>query len=261
MFQAELFLYTCSAALMSPSISRELRHLCRQSRIMNCLLVAATSKEIAPFLKYYRAGNSRADIDILITGIGLMAATYALTKQISIKRPGLIIQAGIAGCFDKNLSLGSVVVIKQDTIADLSVIENKELKTMFDLGLIKPGQPPFQKGWLLNPHKELIKQTKLKAVKAVSVNHITTSKKIMRFYEMKFQPVIESMEGAALHYVCLLEKIPFLQIRSISNYAGERNKKKWEIKDSIANLNKELIRIIEYPVSSIKHPATINPQP
>jgi futalosine hydrolase len=53
------------------------------------------------------------------------------------------------------------------------------------------------------------------------------------------------MEGAALHYVCLLEKIPFLQVRSISNYIGERNKKKWNIKESINNLNKELIRLLE----------------
>jgi futalosine hydrolase len=53
------------------------------------------------------------------------------------------------------------------------------------------------------------------------------------------------MEGAALHYVCLMEKIPFLQIRSISNYIGERNKKNWNMKESIINLNKELIRLLE----------------
>ena len=56
--------------------------------------------------------------------------------------------------------------------------------------------------------------------------------------------MVESMEGAALHYVCLKEKIPFLQIRSVSNYIGERNKKNWNMKESIANLNLELIKII-----------------
>jgi futalosine hydrolase len=49
------------------------------------------------------------------------------------------------------------------------------------------------------------------------------------------------MEGAALHYVCLMENIPFLQIRSISNYAGQRNKAKWNFNDSIQNLNRELV--------------------
>jgi futalosine hydrolase len=55
---------------------------------------------------------------------------------------------------------------------------------------------------------------------------------------------IESMEGAALHYVALLENIPFLQIRSLSNFAGERDKSKWEMNKAISCLNLELQRII-----------------
>lgn len=210
---------------------------------MNCLLAAATANEIAPFITYYRNGGNKHDIDIVITGIGLTAATYSLTRQINIKRPGLIIQAGIAGCFDKNFSLGSVVVITQDTIADQGVIENKQLKTMFDLGLIKSGEAPFNKTWLVNSNKDLIKLTGLKAVKAVSVNQVTTKKQMTELYQHKFRPTVETMEGAALHYVCGMEKIPFLQIRSISNYIGERNKKKWNMKEAIINLNKEIINL------------------
>ncbi len=48
------------------------------------------------------------------------------------------------------------------------------------------------------------------------------------------------MEGAALHYVCLQEQIPFVQIRSVSNYVGERDKTKWKMKEAIENLNTEL---------------------
>ena len=84
----------------------------------------------------------------------------------------------------------------------------------------------------------------MKIVKGISVNQITTSKQMIQFYRDTFDPVAESMEGAALHYVCLLENIPFLQIRSISNYIGERNKKKWDMMDSILNLNHALISII-----------------
>ena len=53
------------------------------------------------------------------------------------------------------------------------------------------------------------------------------------------------MEGAALHYVCLCEKIPFLQLRCVSNYVGERDKSKWEMTEAISNLNIELNKIIE----------------
>jgi futalosine hydrolase len=90
-----------------------------------------------------------------------------------------------------------------------------------------------------------MKRNRFKAVKAISINQVTTDKQMIRFYEETFQPVVESMEGAAFHYVCLSEKIPFLQLRSISNYIGERNKAQWNLKDSIVSLNKELIRLLE----------------
>ena len=52
------------------------------------------------------------------------------------------------------------------------------------------------------------------------------------------------MEGAALHYVCLQQSVPFLQIRSISNEVGERDKSKWRMKEAVENLNTELIKLI-----------------
>ncbi|MGZ8557243.1 MAG: phosphorylase family protein [Chitinophagaceae bacterium] len=215
---------------------------------MICLLVSATIKEISPFLEYYRDPKNqlRDDlrIDVLISGIGLTASTYSITKQLLIRKPDLIIQAGIAGCFNTNFPLGSVVAIKQDAIGDQAVIERGKLKTLFDLSLVTQYQFPFSKGWLINK-SDVLKKVKVKKVKAISVNEITTSKQKINFYKNAFDPVVETMEGAALHYVCLMENIPFLQLRGISNHAGERNKKNWDLKNSISNLNKELIRLLE----------------
>ena len=211
---------------------------------MNILVIAATAKEIEPFLQQHRNSQKLLDIDILITGIGLTSTTYHLVKQLQLKKPGLVIQAGVAGCFDINIRLGTVVVVKQDRVADESVIEKGELKTMPDLKLASPNRFPYTKEWLVNPGIALIKKTGLKAVKGISVNQVSTATQMITFYKNKFDPVTESMEGAALHYVCLLEKIPFLQLRSISNYIGERDKKNWNMKASITNLNEVLIKTI-----------------
>ena len=54
------------------------------------------------------------------------------------------------------------------------------------------------------------------------------------------------MEGAALHYVARESNIPFVQIRAISNYIGERDKSKWEMKSAIDNLNQTLIKYIDH---------------
>ena len=181
---------------------------------MNCLVIAATPIEIAPFLTYLKKEKKfKYEIDVLITGIGLTATTYALLNQINIKKPAFIIQAGVGGCFDINIKLGTVVAIKKETIADQSVVELKTLKTLFDLKLLPQNKFPFSKGWLVNSN-DILRKIKLRKVTGISVNEITTDKKKVKLYRDRFKPVIESMEGAALHYVSLMEKIPFLQIVS-----------------------------------------------
>jgi len=52
------------------------------------------------------------------------------------------------------------------------------------------------------------------------------------------------MEGAAVFYVCLFEKIPFLEIRAISNYVEVRDTTKWDIPTAIENLTDELFRFL-----------------
>ena len=89
----------------------------------------------------------------------------------------------------------------------------------------------------LNTH---FQKTDLSAVKAITVNKISDSALQRNQFVNNFNAAIETMEGAALHYVCLQEKIPFLQLRSISNYVGERDKTKWMMKEAIENLNNEL---------------------
>jgi futalosine hydrolase len=56
----------------------------------------------------------------------------------------------------------------------------------------------------------------------------------------KYNADVESMEGAALHYVCIQKNIPFLQIRGISNQVGERDKSKWQFKEAIQSSNQLL---------------------
>ena len=176
---------------------------------MHCLLTAATAAEIAPFLAHYRDSQKTAfvdfTIDVLITGVGLTATTYQLSRYMRLQKPDLAIQAGIAGCFDRSATLGDVYVINKDAIADEGVTENGEPKTVFDLKLQPASRFPYKNGWLVNPYTPMLKRSKLKRATAVSVNQVTTNKKTIEQYGLKFKPLVESMEGAAFHYCCLME--------------------------------------------------------
>ncbi len=140
----------------------------------NILVAAATAKEIGPFIETIKKDPfSKKNIDILISGIGLTASTYHLAKQLELKKYNLVIQAGVAGSFNLQIPPGEVVAIKQDTIADQSVVELKKLKTLFDLKLVPNDQHPYKNGWLLNPNEEILRKTRLKIVKGISVNQIS----------------------------------------------------------------------------------------
>jgi futalosine hydrolase len=214
---------------------------------MYILLAAATMREIqhaAEFLEtsHFRLGPH--EIGILSTGVGSLPATHALMRGIAARRPDLVIQAGIAGCFTGKKP-GELVVIGEELLADLGVWEGQGFRTLFDLGLADGNGAPFSNGLLANPYKKLLDFTALETVRSITVNEITTDRSRIAWLQQNVRPVVESMEGGALHYVCLRENIPFLQLRSISNDIGIRDKTKWGIKAAINNLNEAIIALVK----------------
>jgi futalosine hydrolase len=214
---------------------------------MKILLTAATTFEIEPTLQLLEQNGltlKNNTIDVLITGIGPVNATYLLTTAIINNKPDLVIQAGIAGSFNvKDLPAGKTVMVKYDTLGDLGMEEKGDFTTVFDAGFAGKNHPPFTDGWLINPHP-ILNKTALMVVKSVTINKVSDSAVQKEQLIKIFSPQTETMEGAALHYVCLQQDVPFLQIRSISNEVGERDKTKWKMKEAVEGLNKELQKIL-----------------
>jgi futalosine hydrolase len=209
---------------------------------MQLLLCASTEFEIKPIIDFIKQENI-SNINILITGVGMVATTYSLTKTISNKRPDFILQAGVGGCLNKKLPLTKIVLVENENIGDLGVEENGVFKTLFDLNLLEKNSFPWRNGKLANNMEDL-RSTELTIVDGVTVNEISTNKERIAYYKNQLNASVESMEGAALHYIALQEKIPFLQMRSLSNFVGERDKSKWVMGAAIAGLNIELKRIL-----------------
>ncbi|HEY5370006.1 MAG TPA: futalosine hydrolase [Hanamia sp.] len=204
---------------------------------MNLLVVAATKFEIAPFLK------ENPNADVLITGVGIPATIFHLTKKLSENKYDLAIQAGIAGAFGNRLNLGDVVAVEKDTFGDLGIDEDGNFQTLFEKEFVGKNDFPFHDGWLIN-HTSSFNNQGLPQAKGITVNLVTGDSTRNKWTEEKFSADIESMEGAAFHYVCLQQEIDFLQLRSISNKVGERDKTKWETAKAIKNLNEELFKTI-----------------
>ena len=204
---------------------------------MDILIVSATELEIEPFLQQkYKA-------DVLITGVGIPATVFHLTKKLIEKNYILAIQAGVAGTFGNGLELTDVAIVKEDAFADLGIEEKGHFNTLFETGLTGSNDFPYNNGWLVNDNP-LLSKLQLPLAKAITINKITDNQSIWEPVQQKFSASLESMEGAAFHYVCLQHKINFLQLRAVSNKVGERDKLKWKMKNAIENLNSELLEII-----------------
>jgi futalosine hydrolase len=222
---------------------------------MNILLVAATSLEIKPFIAKVNCqstGNefietiqiNNISIDILITGIGLVFTTYKLTKALNKKSYDLVIHAGIAGCFNSNLNIGDVVFVELEEFGDLGIEDSDGLKTIFEKGFLKNNEFPFEKAKMKSNLTDSLKNIGFKRVRGISSNTTHGNETTIKQIKEKFEPDIETMENAALFYVCLMEKVNFVEIRAISNYVETRNPAKWNIPLATENLSAALFQII-----------------
>lgn len=216
---------------------------------MKLLIVSATKFEIEPILKsmsvqptidnhFMSSTYKNHPIDFLIAGIGMVSTTFYLTKALS-KKYDLVINAGICGSFNKNIDLGAVVNIYEDTFSELGAEDGNSFLTLAELNLqgaqkVTASPLPFK-----NNNIELLPK-----VTGITVNTTHGNEQSIEKVIQQFHPFVESMEGAAFIFVCEQEKTPCIQLRAVSNYVERRNKESWNIPLAIDNLNNQLIAII-----------------
>lgn len=85
---------------------------------MDILVVAATIEETKgiDFKKLER--TTPHAIDVHITGVGMVATTYSLTKKFNERKYDLALNIGLTGSFRDNIKIGDTVNITSDCFAD-----------------------------------------------------------------------------------------------------------------------------------------------
>ncbi|MEM9849678.1 MAG: futalosine hydrolase [Bacteroidota bacterium] len=221
---------------------------------MRILIIAATPFEILPLRQYldkycqsktndsYEQGE--LVVQILVTGVGQMLTAFALGSVLSKTSFDLLINAGVAGTFDRNLPLGTVVQVVSEQFGDLGAEDQDgSFLDIHSMGLIDANAAPFQTGQLINTASA--KFDFLPSVSGLTVNKVHGYEPSIEQITSKYPVQVESMEGAAFFYAALVSETPFLQIRAISNYVEARNRANWELGLAIDNLNEVLVEILK----------------
>jgi len=187
------------------------------------------TKKLAPYTgeRPFLFGNlGGKEIAYRSSGIGIANAAHAVTLMAEILKPDLIILFGIGGAYPgSGLAVGDIALADSEIYGDCGVIEPEGFKDMSAIGfpVAKKGRKEFfnefpLKGILL---KKAVKILVVRSGRFVTVCAGTRSKKRARELEKRWNGIVENMEGAAAAHIALLYGIPFLEIRGISNIAGD----------------------------------------
>jgi futalosine hydrolase len=211
------------------------------------LFVAATSTEAVAIEKIL--GSTLPEtymVNIVVAGVGSVSTAWEMQKWISVNtKPDLAINLGIAGSFSNEIPVGAVVMPYTDCFADAGIEDGEEFMTLAEAGLTGSSEFPFVNGQIpADPHYINLMNSILRPVRAITVNTATGSEGTREKLIGKFNPEIETMEGATFFYICSREKIPFIALRAISNMVERRDKSKWNIELALKNLSEKLVDVI-----------------
>ena len=214
----------------------------------NLLIISATETECAPFVRemtgcktispcLYSGTLHGQPVEVLISGIGSVTATFRLTQTLMQRSYRRAISIGIAGSFTENISIGETVQITEDCFADLGIDNNGHFLTLREAGLNSDDIDDL----VINPFPV---QSHHRKVRGVTVQTVSGSQKRIDDLAGRFHPQVETMENAAFFYVCRQMQVPFASFRAISNNVAPRNRKNWRIAEAVESVHQTLLRLI-----------------
>jgi futalosine hydrolase len=186
-------------------------------------------------------------VDLLVTGVGAVNTTWALSRGLSRFPYKLIVNVGVCGAIDRRLPLGSVVSIVQEIFGELGAEDQDG--SFLDLHSIGLPLHQTRSGTWFNrlaapdlPYPE----PNLPRVVGVTADRAHGEQQsIDRLTRHWPDAQVESMEGAAFFYAALRSHVPFVAIRGISNYVEPRDRSSWRLPEAAAAAQQAALSWIE----------------
>jgi futalosine hydrolase len=201
---------------------------------MNILVMTAVAVERDAVL---RGLHDSASFNVAIAGVGAAAAAARTATLLAAAKYDLVISAGIAGGFVGRAEVGSIVIANQTIAADLGAQTPDGFRSLDQLGF-GSAQVPIDVG-LANRLAEVLRD----AGRSVQTGTVLTVSTVTGTAETAAELVLrvpgataEAMEGYGVGIAAFNGGIPFLEIRTISNLVGPRDRSAWRIEEALQAL-------------------------
>lgn len=155
------------------------------------------------------------DAPVRICGVG-MVATAMSTVLAAVSKPDMMILAGISGSYG-SYKPGESVLVGNESVADLGAFRGDIFKRIFRESYDCP----------YTERANSFPVATSNSVNAAGAPYVDRSRDI------------ENMEGAAFFAACRSLKIPFLELRCVSNMVGD-DRADWKIDLALDNLARDL---------------------
>lgn len=202
----------------------------------------------------YRGRCSGHDILLVTSGIGKVNAASSATAVIENYPVRAVINFGVGGAYpDAGLNIGDVAIASKEIYGDEGVFTAAGIKGIKEIGipLVRIGKTKYFNEFPLDPPSipfpkdENNMNIMIKTGNFITVSAVSGSQKRAKDLGKRFGAVCENMEGAAIAQVCALYELPMIELRGISNMAGVRDKRKWNLKIASENCQKLVLETIK----------------
>lgn len=220
------------------------------------LIAAATDAELACLADAIGSGrrlrhrlvehivNGR-EVHLLATGVGMVATASWCSRALAESQYDLAVNIGLCGSFDESLVPGTVVHVVSDCLAELGAEDGDRFLTLHQLGLEDRADASLGGVAFVNDQPPAIAAlARLPKVRGITVNTVHGNEPSIVAVVERLGPQVESMEGAAFMYACLMHQVPLAQIRAVSNVVERRNRPAWKVREAIDALSRVVLDVV-----------------
>ncbi len=243
----------------------------RESAAVDFLVVAATSSEVDwirrelhglclvcrhPWrLEIGPIGN--AELGLLECGVGEVNAGAGLAWTLSRIQPRLVVLIGAGGAYrNSGLNVGDFALATEEHYGELGVRTRRGWRDWNAVGLpllqgssdSKPGCFVVERRLVAKfrnlAHESGLEGATLKVGPFVTVSQVSGDDWAADLMSRRFDGLVENMEGAGVAHVAQRFGIPFVEYRVVSNYCGDRDKRNWDLRNSLVGNQRTVLQVL-----------------
>jgi futalosine hydrolase len=220
-----------------------------ESRALACAMTSVTRAVAGrkPVLSGQLAGRA---CKLAVSGMGAVNAAHALTIHLEQALPQVVIQVGIGGAYvPARLPAGAVAIATEENYGDVGVMTRDGWLPSDAIGIpLVEGEPPLYNRFPLDDEvaRRAAGLCGATAGPFLTLAQCTGIGAVGDALFERFGAICESMEGAAAAHVCAIYRVPFLEVRGISNLVEDRDRSKWRIPEAAAAAQAAVLHILEH---------------